>query len=317
MDPFAISSYAAMKKGVCMSITAGNSGPSLGSLYNRIPWVLTVGASSIYHSLAGTVTLGNGSTITGWTMFPASALVHEQLLIYNKTLSHCNSSGWLSNPPYDGILVCDVGIVKSFRHIAPLTTSAIFICNDPQLAEVEEFSYPRVVIGSKVIEVVINYAKRSKKPMHLQIASPLANGGRAGQVNPNKALDSDLIYDTTPHGHVNLLCSMNFTSTQILTIVKSRSYNYSNPSDDLNYPSFIVLYTNKTTMISRTFQRAVTSVGDGPTIYKAEVTTSEHSTIFVWPEEISFVKKYEKQSYNMTIKYIKEKNGTVEYGSLV
>ncbi|XP_059627176.1 subtilisin-like protease SBT3 [Cornus florida] len=438
-NPFAIASFGAMEKGVFVSIAAGNDGPSLGSIYNGIPWVLTVGASSIDRSFSGTVTLGNGLTITGWTMFPASALVNDLPLIYNKTQSHCNSTGLLSNPPYDGILICDVDTVDSLRPVSTLSkvSSAIFICDDPQLAEVEDFSYPGVVIGSKDAEVVIKYAKRSKKPrasikfqqtilgtkaapvvacyssrgpaqsypgilkpdlmapgslvlaawppnkiaatigsldlssdytflsgtsmacphasgvaallkgahpdwspaairsammttanpldntlnpirdlgLDLEKASPLAIG--AGQVDPNRALDPGLIYDATPQDYVNLLCSMNLTKAQILTIARLNSYTCSNPSDDLNYPSFIVLYTNKTTMFTRTFQRTVTNVGDGPTIFKAEVTAPEHSTIFVWPEKIIFAKKYEKQSYNLTIKYMKEKNDTVKFGSLL
>ncbi|XP_059637320.1 subtilisin-like protease SBT3 [Cornus florida] len=433
-------SFGAMEKGVFVSTGAGNDGPSLGSLYNGIPWVLTVVASSIDRSFAGTVTLGNGLTINGWTMFPASALVNDLPLIYNKTLSHCNSTGLLSNPPYDGIIICDIDTVDSLYDVETRSkaTSAIFICDDPLLAEFQEFFYPGVVIGSKDAEVVIIYAKRSKKPkasikfqqtilgtkpapvvasytsrgpaqsypgilkpdlmapgslvlaawppnrlatyigsnidlssdynlhsgtsmacphasgvaallkgahpewspaairsammttanpldntlnhirdlgLDLENASPLAMG--AGQVDPNRALDPGLIYDVSPHDYVNLLCSMNLTKAQILTITRSNNYTCSSPSEDLNYPSFIVLYTNKTTMITRTFQRTVTNVGDGPRIYKAEVTAPEHSTIFVWPEKILFVKKYEKQSYNLTIKYMKEKNGTVKFGSLV
>ncbi|XP_059635389.1 subtilisin-like protease SBT3 [Cornus florida] len=439
-DPFAIASFGAMEKGVLVSTAAGNEGPALGSLHSGIPWVLTVAASSIGRSFAGTVILGNGLTITGWTMFPASALVNDKPLIYNKTSSHCNSTGLLSETPYDGILICDAGDTNSLYTVASLSmaTSAIFICDDPHLAEVEGFTYPGVVIGSKDAEVVIKYAKRSKKPkasikfqqtilgtkpapvvasytsrgpaqsyqgilkpdlmapgslvlaawppnkiaasigfnidlssdykfvsgtsmacphasgvaallkgahpewspasirsammttanplditlnpirdlgLDLKIASPLAMG--AGQVDPNRALDPGLIYDATPRDYVNLLCSMNFTKAQILTITRSNSYTCSNPSDDLNYPSFIALYTNKTTMITRTFQRTVTNVGDGLAIYKADIKAPRHSTVFVWPEKIVFVKKYEKQSYNLTIKYMKEKNGTATFGSLV
>ncbi|GMP48775.1 hypothetical protein CsSME_00016016 [Camellia sinensis var. sinensis] len=87
--------------------------------------------------------------------------------------------------------------------------------------------------------------------MGFEIAMPLATG--SGQVDPNKANDLGLLYDATPQDYVNLLCSMNFTRNQILTITSSSRYSCLNPSSDLNYPSFIVLYTNMTEMTIQTF----------------------------------------------------------------
>ncbi|KAI8016650.1 Subtilisin-like protease SBT3 [Camellia lanceoleosa] len=87
--------------------------------------------------------------------------------------------------------------------------------------------------------------------MGFEIAMPLAMG--SGQVDPNKANDLGLLYDATPQDYVNLLCSMNFTRNQILTITSSSRYSCLNPSSDLNYPSFIVLYMNMTEMTIQTF----------------------------------------------------------------
>ncbi|KAL7245313.1 hypothetical protein ACSBR2_000604 [Camellia fascicularis] len=85
-----------------------------------------------------------------------------------------------------------------------------------------------------------------------EITMPLAMG--SGQVDPNKANELGLLYDATPQDYVNLLCSMNFTRNQILTITSSSRYSYLIPSSDLNYPSFIVLYTYMTGMTIQTFR---------------------------------------------------------------
>lgn len=74
---------------------AGNEG-EIGTLHNGIPWVLTVAAGTIDRSFAGTVSLGNGKSVIGWTVFPVDAFIPDMPLIYNKTLSAPNSSQLLS-----------------------------------------------------------------------------------------------------------------------------------------------------------------------------------------------------------------------------
>lgn len=435
-DPIAIASFGAMEKGVFVSSSAGNDGPLRGILHNGIPWVLTVAAGSIDRSFAGILRLGNGLTITGWTMFPARALVKDLPLIYNKNLSTCNSTKLLSTAPY-GILICD-GIGDPYGQADHLFTSnvasAIFIYDDVDLAEFESFPYQGVIINSNDAQTVIKYAESGNNPtasiyfqqtilgtkhapfvasytsrgpapsypgvlkpdvmapgslvlaawhpdsavakigkvelssdyifesgtsmscphasgiaallrgahpewspamirsamvttakaldntlnpildlgLNLEIATPLAMG--AGQVDPNAALDPGLVYDAAPQDYVNLLCSMNLTQNQILTITRSRSYDYSNPSSCLNYPSFIALYANETRTIIQRFKRIVTNVGGGAATYEAKVDAPNGSTVSVSPNRLEFRRNYEKQTYSLTIEYRGDKNGSVSFG---
>lgn len=69
-DPIAIASFAATERGIFVSCSAGNVGLSLGSLHNGVPWVLTTSASTTDRGFMGNLTLGNGRTFIGWTMFP-------------------------------------------------------------------------------------------------------------------------------------------------------------------------------------------------------------------------------------------------------
>ncbi|PIN21074.1 Tripeptidyl-peptidase II [Handroanthus impetiginosus] len=158
-----------------------------------------------------------------------------------------------------------------------------------------------------------NYIRDSY--FNYEIATPLAMG--AGQVDPNQASDPGLIYDASPQDYVNLLCSTNFTQNQIATITRS-SYKCSNPSSDLNYPSFIAFYTNGTTstMIQK-FQRTVTIVGDYATSYKVQVTAPSGSRVSVYPSTLTFGQKYEKQSYSLTIQYSGSKTGAITFGSII
>ncbi|XP_073284785.1 subtilisin-like protease SBT3 [Primulina huaijiensis] len=148
-----------------------------------------------------------------------------------------------------------------------------------------------------------------------RVATPLGIG--AGQVDPNRALDPGLVYDATPQDYVNLVCSMNFTLEQTKTIIRS-SYNCSNPSSDLNYPSFMALYEvqDKTTRLTRKFKRTVTNVGTGAATYTYKLEIPQGSTITVSPETLVFRKKNEKQSYTLTIRYRSSSDSKVTYGSI-
>ncbi|XWS49851.1 hypothetical protein CRYUN_Cryun12cG0038600 [Craigia yunnanensis] len=61
-----------MKKGIFVSCSAGNSGPSNTTLSNEAPWLLTVGASTIDRKVVATAKLGNGEELGGESVFQPS-----------------------------------------------------------------------------------------------------------------------------------------------------------------------------------------------------------------------------------------------------
>uniref|UniRef100_A0A2N9JB11 Subtilisin-like protease SBT4.14 n=1 Tax=Fagus sylvatica TaxID=28930 RepID=A0A2N9JB11_FAGSY len=64
-DCISVGAFHAMKKGIITVASAGNDGPSLGSVANNAPWIVTVAASGIDREFRSTVHLGNGKNITG------------------------------------------------------------------------------------------------------------------------------------------------------------------------------------------------------------------------------------------------------------
>ncbi|KAL8487560.1 hypothetical protein ACS0TY_023574 [Phlomoides rotata] len=135
-----------------------------------------------------------------------------------------------------------------------------------------------------------------------QVATPLGIG--SGIVDPNRAIDPGLIYDASAQDFVNLVCSMNFTQEQTRAIIRS-NYNCTNPSSDLNYPSFVALISAAEIgrTLTRRFQRTVTNVGEGAATYKVRLEVPLNTTIRVQPQTLVFRKKNEKQSYSLTIRY--------------
>ncbi|KAK7275436.1 hypothetical protein RIF29_16553 [Crotalaria pallida] len=153
-------------------------------------------------------------------------------------------------------------------------------------------------------------------------ASPLAMG--AGHINPNKALHPGLVYNVGVQDYVNLLCALNFTQKQITTITKSSSNNCSNPSLDLNYPSFIAFFNANSshglskTKIIQEFERTVTNVGEGATTYVASVTHIEGFHVSVIPNKLVFTEKNEKLRYKLKIEGPRKmkKDKKVDFGYL-
>ncbi|XP_057794459.1 subtilisin-like protease SBT3 [Salvia miltiorrhiza] len=431
-NPIAIAGFGAREKGILVSVSAGNRGPSAATLLEGIPWAVISASGTIDRWFAGTLTLGNGKAVTGWTMFPARAVVRKLPLVYNETLSACSSSELVAEAPDESIIICnitdestDFSSVMSYLSQSNVR-AAIVISEDTSILRSTSFPFPGVVISPSEAEGVVSYASSSDTPtasidfqqtilgtepraapavsgsssrgpgrnyreilkpdimapgvlilaaynpysseasigsninlasdytllsgtsmacphisgiaallkaahpewspaaiqsammttanpldntnqpikdmgFNYRLATPLGMG--AGQVDPNRALDPGLLYDATVQDHVNLVCSMNFTSEQTRTIIRS-SYNCSNPSSDLNYPSFIALYdteVNRTT--TSQFKRTLTNVGKGAATYKVKVEEPKNATVIISPKTLVFRKKYDKQSYSVSIRY--------------
>ncbi|KAK9135962.1 hypothetical protein Syun_015292 [Stephania yunnanensis] len=150
------------------------------------------------------------------------------------------------------------------------------------------------------------------------VATPLAMG--AGQINPNKALDPGLVYDANAEDYVKLLCAMRFTKKQIQIITRSSIWNCSNPSGDLNYPSFIAYFnanhSSPNARVVQEFQRTVTNVGNARSTYKATITPIDGFQVTVMPETLAFDEKYQKLSYKLSIEGPRMMKQVVAHGSL-
>nr|VDD20616.1 unnamed protein product [Brassica oleracea] len=67
-DGMSIGSFIAVKNGVTVVCSAGNSGPKPGTVSNVAPWIITVGASSMDREFQAFVELSNGSRFEGTSL---------------------------------------------------------------------------------------------------------------------------------------------------------------------------------------------------------------------------------------------------------
>ncbi|PIN19686.1 Cucumisin [Handroanthus impetiginosus] len=116
-DFIALGAFSAMEKGILVSCSAGNSGPSNSSLSNEAPWILTVGASTIDRKLRATAVLGNGEQFDGESSFQPSDFPPTKLpLVYagmlntsDRQLPFCTEASLNKTDIRGMIVVCEVG----------------------------------------------------------------------------------------------------------------------------------------------------------------------------------------------------------------
>lgn len=78
-DSVAIGSFAAMEKGIFVSCSAGNAGPSSLSLSNVAPWITTVGAGTLDRDFPAYANLGNGQNYSGVSLYRGDQLPSKML----------------------------------------------------------------------------------------------------------------------------------------------------------------------------------------------------------------------------------------------
>ncbi|KAL3348443.1 hypothetical protein AABB24_021881 [Solanum stoloniferum] len=176
-DDIAIGAFGAMMKGILVAGSAGNRGPDFGTLVNGAPWIMTVGSATTDRTFAGTLTLGNGQKIRGWSLFPLRAIIKDTTLAYNKTASSCNSTELLSDAftPFIQVIVCDgpedfssdlaIGFACQMNSVTDTGfLAAIYISSDPRALTSKSFHSPGVVIGRKEGKQVKDYIRKTEHP---------------------------------------------------------------------------------------------------------------------------------------------------------
>ncbi|XP_021833706.1 subtilisin-like protease SBT1.2 [Prunus avium] len=150
---------------------------------------------------------------------------------------------------------------------------------------------------------VHNLGGKSIVDQTLKAADLFAIG--AGHVNPSKANDPGLVYDTQPKNYIQYLCGLNYTDKQI-QIITQQTVDCSKigaiPEAQLNYPSFsIIVGSNKKTK-SQLYTRTVKNVGQANSTYKLDILAPNKVDVNVSPEVLKFTKV--KQTITYRVKFV-------------
>ncbi|PHT96116.1 hypothetical protein T459_03998 [Capsicum annuum] len=144
---------------------------------------------------------------------------------------------------------------------------------------------------------IVNLANESFLGEMLSPARIFAFG--AGHVNPSRANDPGLVYDTQFKDYVPYLCGLNYTNREMGNLIQRKtscSKVKSIPEAQLNYPSFSISLGEK----PQTYTRTVTNVGEANSTYRLEIVSPRMVSVVVKPSILKFSKLNQKMTYRVT-----------------
>ncbi|KAK6160017.1 hypothetical protein DH2020_003398 [Rehmannia glutinosa] len=135
----------------------------------------------------------------------------------------------------------------------------------------------------------------------------------AGHIDPVKAVDPGLVYETFTDNYIKMFCGLGYDSAKLSKIFGVNitcSAGQHGRSKDLNYPS-MTSYINTSVTFSEYFTRTVTNVGLANSTYKVTTSTRPDYNITVTPNILTFGATNEKKSFDVII------SGKINNGKMV
>lgn len=174
-DTIAIGAFSAMEKGVFVSCSAGNSGPTRASVANVAPWVMTVGAGTLDRDFPAFAILGNGKRLVGVSLYSGEGMGTKPVeLVYNKGNSSSSNlclPGSLEPATVRGkLVVCDRGVnarVEKGAVVRDAGGLGMIMANTASSGEelvADSHLLPAIAVGKKTGDLLREYVMSDSNP---------------------------------------------------------------------------------------------------------------------------------------------------------
>lgn len=176
-DGVAIGAFAAMARGILVSCSAGNAGPSPFTLSNVAPWITTVGAGTLDRDFPAFASLGNGKNLSGVSLFRGDALPHGLLpLVYAGNVSNgsngnlCMTGSLIPEKVKGKIVLCDRGVSPRVQKGAVVKAAGglgMILANTEANGEelvADAHLLPATAVGQKSGDLMKSYVFSDPKP---------------------------------------------------------------------------------------------------------------------------------------------------------
>ncbi|CAL4911622.1 unnamed protein product [Urochloa decumbens] len=158
-DSLAVAAFVAERKGVFVVLAGGNSEPTDSTVINVAPWMTTVGASTIDRLFPAILNLGDGSILTGESLYPVKA---NHTAAVPLALVTCEDEEMTPEKVSGKIVVCFHGAVddsQSYMDSATNPTASFsFACE--------------TVVGENRAPTVMMFSSRGPNPVVPELLKP-------------------------------------------------------------------------------------------------------------------------------------------------
>ncbi|XP_047954503.1 subtilisin-like protease SBT4.14 [Salvia hispanica] len=173
-DSIAVGSFHAMRKGILTVASAGNDGPSHGTVANHAPWLFTVGASGMDRQFRSNIVLGNGVTLSGvgistfeprQKLYPlASGMDAAKNSDTKEESRYCLENSMDPNKVKGKLVYCKLGSWGTDSVIKGLGGVGSLIESDSFLDAAQIFMAPASMVNSSAGKRINDYIHSTKTP---------------------------------------------------------------------------------------------------------------------------------------------------------
>ncbi|RWW13810.1 hypothetical protein BHE74_00059672 [Ensete ventricosum] len=173
-DSVAIAAFGAVRKGVFISCSAGNSGPYESTVSNTAPWIMTVAASYLDRRFPTSVKLGDGRTFEGASLYVGKP-TELVPVAYGETAGgrgarFCIAGSLSSKRVMGKMVLCDRGLISRTEKGEQVKLAggvAMLLLNSEEQGE-ELFAdlhvLPASSVGAAATTAIKSYIASSKTP---------------------------------------------------------------------------------------------------------------------------------------------------------
>ncbi|KAL6845664.1 hypothetical protein ACP4OV_024487 [Aristida adscensionis] len=157
-DALAIGAFHAVRRGVLTSVAAGNCGPTLGTVTNLAPWMISTAATTTDRKIVSKVVLGNGRHFLGNAINTFPDAVHQALIV--------DPGNWeqLEGAKYNGaILLCPSRYALSEYALSRTGAAGVLFPDDSD--ESRSYSIPAAVVKPAQFQEILAYYNSSRYPV--------------------------------------------------------------------------------------------------------------------------------------------------------